>query len=253
MIKKFPVKSEFLGPHGIWEGEMNWHTLHNRQTIMRIIHHLISKKTIVALRIKGEETTFTSKLLKVTETDLPPDIVAETGWEPEVIIEKVNPERGNDLIQSSPDVIMEFKVKKNYCRCSVQNTGVSNISPYFGLVMSLPKAIDIEEKREDERIVYDRPEFVSVEFRLKEGGEEKIYSLNVLDRSKRGFGLLVTKKDFDLLRTLNQGVNLKNIKFYSESILITVDGIVRHKTRIKDGKYKGCYLLGIEFVKVTEG
>lgn len=136
MIKKVPAKSEFRGPHGIWEGEMNWHTLHNKQTIMRIIHHLISKKTIVALRIKGEKTTFTSKLLKVTETDLPPDIVAETGWEPEVII---------------------------------------------------------------------------------------------------------------------GGVTLKNIKFYSESILITVDGIVRHKTRIREGKYKGCYLLGIEFVKVTEG
>ncbi len=249
-IKKFPVNSEFRGHHRIWESGMNWHTLDNEEKIMTILHHLISKRTIVALRITGEETTFTSKLLKITETDLPPHIVAETGWKPEVIIEKLNPDRGNDLIQSSPDVIMEFKVKKNYCRCSVQNTGVSNIPPYFGLVMSIPQAIDIEEKREDERIVYDRPEFVSVEFRLKGGGEEgKIYSLNVLDRSERGFGLLITQKDFDLLKRLNPGVALKNMKFYSESIMITTDGIVRHKTRIEEGRYRGCYLLGIESVE----
>ncbi len=88
---------------------------------------------------------------------------------------------------------------------------------------------------------------VSVEFRLPMGGEkDKTYVLNVYDRSKHGFGLLVTEKDFDLLKILNPGDRLRNITLYSESIMIKMDGIVRHKTKIEEGKYKGCYLLGIQ-------
>lgn len=231
---------------------MDWHLLEDRQKIMRIMNQLISNKTEIKVRINGEKSPFISKLLKIDEADVLLENL-EIGKEPQLIIEKLNPAKGNDLIQSFPDVTMEFSVNENLCRCSVQNTGVNNIAPHFGFIMSYPEALEIEEKREEERTVYERPEFVSVEFRLKKGGKrDKIYSLNVIDRSGHGFGLLITQKDFDLLRVLNPGVRLKQMKLYSESIMITMDGIVRHKTKIEEGKYKGCYIVGIESADIVK-
>ena len=95
---------------------------------------------------------------------------------------------------------------------------------------------------------------VSVEFRLPTGrGKGRKYTLNVFDRSKRGFGLLVRKEDFALLKILNQGDKLQNMTFYSESLMLKMDAVVRHKTRIEEGKYKGCYSVGIELRKSLKG
>ena len=80
----------------------------------------------------------------------------------------------------------------------------------------------------------------------------KIYNLNVLDCSRHGLGLIVTKEDFDLLEKLRNGDKIKNISFYATWTLIKVAGHVRHKTKIEEGKYKGCYLLGIESPEVIE-
>jgi hypothetical protein len=230
----------------ILEGTMKWHVLKDREKILRIMNHLITKKTEIKVRIRGEKAPFTSKLIKIEKTEVLSESFVNT-TEVALIIEKLHPAKGDSLIQSFPNVIMEFKVYDYLCQCSVQNIGVSNIPPYYGFIMSFPDALEIREKRKEPRIVYEKLEMVSVEFRLPMGGEkDRSYTLNVLDRSKGGLGLLVTQKDFNLLKVLNPGDKLQNMTLYSESLMMRIDAIVKHKTRIEEGNYKGCHILGIE-------
>jgi hypothetical protein len=131
---------------------------------------------------------------------------------------------------------------------------VSNIPPDFGFIMSFPEKLQIQEKRREKRTRYEEPKMVSVEFTLPAGGgKARKYTLNVFDRSKRGFALLVRKKDFGLLKILNRGDKLQNMTFYSESLMLKMDAVVRHKTRIEEGRHKNCYILGIELRKNPKG
>jgi len=107
--------------------------------------------------------------------------------------------------------------------------------------------MDIEENRKEERIRYQIPEFVYVEFKLgKKPNEQKVYNLRVMDCSKYGLGMVVTQKDFDLLKMVNEGEKLEDMTFCATWTMINVDGTIRHKSKIEDGKYKGCFILGIE-------
>ena len=107
--------------------------------------------------------------------------------------------------------------------------------------------MDIEENRRQERIEYRMPEFVYVEFKLgKKLKNGKVYNLKVMDFSKNGLGMVVTQKDFDLLEMVDEGEKLEDMTFCAAWTMINVDGTVRHKSKIEDGKYKGCFMLGIE-------
>ena len=113
--------------------------------------------------------------------------------------------------------------------------------------MSFPESLEIEEKRREERVTHETPEFFSAEFRLgKKPKGDKLYQLNVLNRSKYGLGLIVTQKDLDLLRILKKGDRLDDITLLASWAMITVNGTLSHVTRIEEGKHKGCYLLGID-------
>jgi hypothetical protein len=108
-------------------------------------------------------------------------------------------------------------------------------------------AAGLEEKRKAQRLPINMPEFVSVEFKTGKGPKkEKTYNLNVTGRSKNGFSLLVTQKDFDLLKTVDVGDRLKGMMCFATTAMIKVDATVRHKTKIKKGEHKGCYILGVE-------
>ena len=228
---------------------MSWQVLNNKQKIVEIINYLITKKTEIKVRIEDGKTPFTSRVSKISQGDISSSI----GRGPELIIEKLKPEKGNSLIQSFPQVVLEFFIKDNLCECNVKYNGISSTYPYFGFIVSFPDTIRAEEKRKEERITYEIPEFVSVEFRLgKKPKKDKVYSLNVLDCSKHGLGLLVAQKDFDLLEILNKGDKLHDVTFFATWAMIKVDGKVKHKTRIEEGKYKGCYLLGIESPDIIE-
>jgi hypothetical protein len=169
-----------------------------------------------------------------------------------MIIDKLIPEKGNALIQSVPNVTVGFIIKGNICRCSLKYIGISGF-PCIGFIMSFPESIQIAEKRVEERFTYETPEFVSVEFRLGENvKKDKLYTLNVLDYSKQGLGLLITQKDFDLLELLHKGDKIEDIAFFASWTMIKVSGAVRHITKFKDGKYKGCYILGIESPDIIE-
>ncbi|NIN00094.1 MAG: hypothetical protein GTO24_19080 [candidate division Zixibacteria bacterium] len=126
--------------------------------------------------------------------------------------------------------------------------------PDFGLILEFPKSIEIQERRREERFTFEIPELVSAEVGLGNGSKKaSVYDLNVINYSRHGLGLLVTRKDFDLLRLVNRGDVLPDITFFCESALVKVSGTVRHKTRIEDGKYRGCYIIGIESDELIAG
>ena len=107
--------------------------------------------------------------------------------------------------------------------------------------------MDIAENRREERIKYKIPESVYVEFKLgKKPKKGKVYDLKVMDSSRNGLGMVVTQKDFDLLQMVDEGEKLEDMTFCATWAMINVDGTVRHKSKIEDGKYKGCFMLGIE-------
>jgi len=83
-------------------------------------------------------------------------------------------------------------------------------------------------------------------------GKDKIYDLKVMDCSLHGLGILITKKDFDLVRLVKLGDRIRDIVFYSKNAMIKVDGVVRHLSKMSQGKYKDSYLLGIESPEVIE-
>lgn len=106
---------------------------------------------------------------------------------------------------------------------------------------------ETSEKRREHRIATRIPDFVYVEFSLKKtGGKEKHYHLNVVNYSNHGIGLLVSEKDFGILKFLKKGDRIKSITFYASWALITVDTTVRHLTKVEEGPYGGMYVIGVE-------
>ena len=113
--------------------------------------------------------------------------------------------------------------------------------------------MDIEENRSGERIKFQIPEFVCVEFKLrKQPKKGKLYNLKVMDYSKNGLSMVVTPKDFDLLQMVNEGEKLEDMTFCATWTIINVDGTIKHKSKIENGKYKGCFILGIETPDLIE-
>ena len=227
---------------------MSWLTLDNKQKILQVINYLIFERTEIKISIKEEKSLFSSGFIKLNQEDP----LSKTDETPQVIMDKLIPEKGNALIQSVPHVTVRFVIKGNICQCSLKYIGISGF-PNIGFIVSLPENIQIAEKRREERVTYETPEFVSVEFRLgKEIKKDKLYELNVLDYSKHGLGLIITQKDFDLLKLLHKGDKIEDITFFASWTMIKVSGTIVHITKFEDGKYKGCYILGIESPDITE-
>jgi hypothetical protein len=228
---------------------MAWRTLDNKLKIMQIFNHLIINRAEIRIRLKGGETDFISKFIKINQED----VLSVIGKRPELIIEKLTPEKGNILIQSSPEVTAEFLIQESLCRCTLVHIGTSNIYPYFGYILNFPESVEIAEKRKEERFLYENTGFVSVEFRLgKKSKDDKLYQLNVFDCSKHGLSIIIPQKHFDLFQKIKVGDKLEDITFYSARARINVNGTVGHKTKIDEGKYKGNYLIGIESPDIIE-
>jgi len=228
---------------------VSWRRLGDPEKILRILDLLISEDEPVRVIISGKNEKFSSKVLKVNYAPGNEDIRRGE----ELIIDKLSPEQGNYLIQSKPEIRLQFAVQNNLCRCASRFLGASNDYRLVGLILSFPKHMEINERRRDERYVYEVPEMVSVEIPLRDGKDRlRLYQLSVFDCSTHGLGVLVRKKDLGLLKYLNPGDQIKDMTFYAVSAKITVSGIVRHRTQIRSGKYKGCYILGIESQDIVE-
>jgi hypothetical protein len=225
-----------------------WKTLTDREKIIAVLEVMASREMELQVLISDQEHEFTSKLITYNIGDP----TSEQGQRPELIIEEVSPKEGNALIQADLDLVLEFHIKSLLCRISTRCLGINREYPY-GLVLSFPESIEYTERRREERYVYEMPEFVSVDFELrKKGKANKVYSLNVLDCSPHGLGILITQKDFELVEILKPGKELNNISFYTESSVIKVNGIIRHITKIESGKYQGFYLMGVESPEIIE-
>jgi hypothetical protein len=206
--------------------------------IQEILEYLIAKEKEVKVLFEGRSTSYASRIIK---------------WEvkkSQIILDKLFPEDGNRLIKAQDDLTLEFTMKADFCRCRVRYVKISTRYPHFGFIVSAPTSVKVGERRRESRQSYEPPGFVSVEFRV--GAGDKVYSLGVKDCSLRGLGILIMKKDFELVMVLKPGDKIKDITFYAKSAVIKGDGIVRHVTKIKTGAHQGSYILGIESPEIIE-
>jgi hypothetical protein len=217
--------------------------LEDRQKINKILDHLISTKYEIKVLVKGDGNLFNSRIIKLEQnrTSL------AKGAKSIIIIEKLQPDKGNNLIQASDKVILKFSLSEQHCSCAVNYVGISSMPPFFGYILSSPEIIEIEEKRREKRVVFEPLDFQLAEIYFRKGTkEERRYELRVIDCASHGLGILVPQKHLDLINIIKIGDTLKDIHFYASNAMLVVDGIVRHITKVEEGQFKGCYYIGIE-------
>ncbi|HUU40839.1 MAG TPA: hypothetical protein VMW42_07860 [Desulfatiglandales bacterium] len=213
---------------------MDYIEIKDKEKINGIIYHLISKNTEISAEIKGTDKRFTTRVVKLDDR----------GLVRKVIIEKIYPEAGNSIMQTSPDVIFSFEFGGKKGVFETKYFGVNTQYPEFGLIVGIPAVIKMENKRREERIENGLTKFFSVEFAVE--GDAKLYKLKVVNLGAHGVGLIVDGNNIDLLEKVNVGDAITEMRFFLKAATLTTDGIVRHKTQIKSGKLKGIYILGIQ-------
>jgi hypothetical protein len=222
---------------------MAYKRIENRQKIIKIIDHLISTKCDMSVIVKSDTTSFSSRVINADQNH--PSLAK--GTRSIIIIDKLLPEKGNNLIQSSPKVTLKFVVSDQPCSCSVNYIGISSMPPHFGFMLSMPEIIELEEKRIEQRVIHRAPDFLLAEIFMGKGTkDEKRYEMDVIDSSAHGLGLLLNEKNLDLLKRIKTGDTIKDIHFYASNAMLKIDGAVRHVTKIEEGKFKGCYNIGID-------
>jgi pSer/pThr/pTyr-binding forkhead associated (FHA) protein len=220
-----------------------WQVIDDKKHIRDIINNLIANEEPINVRIKGDDMVFASKFIKIDNECL----FSTLREHPNLIIEKLIPERGNRIIQSVTEADVDFLFKNHIWQCSLEYQGISSLYTHIGHIVRLPEYIEVKENRSNPRSIYEIMGFVAAEFTLNKGpNKDKTYNLDVLNCSKNGLGLLITKKDFELTKLLKKNYRIPDITFFSEEAMIKVDGTVKHITKIKDGENKGSYLLGLE-------
>lgn len=111
----------------------------------------------------------------------------------------------------------------------------------------------IDMARLKDRYSYESPDFVYVTFKIEKGPEQKrVRVLNVIDSSKNGLAMLVTEKDADLVELLVEGDKITEMSFFGMGAKIKEDGTVKHITKIEEGRFKGCCILGVEALDLVE-
>ena len=106
--------------------------------------------------------------------------------------------------------------------------------------------MEFNERRRLERYTYEESEIAYVEIRLpKDLDREEIYSLRVNDCSNDGIGILVTKKNLGLLRTIKKGDKIEDISFFAPWTVFKMDGTVMHKSKVEKDPQEVSYILGI--------
>lgn len=222
---------------------MAFKSIDDRLKIIKIVDHLVSTKAEVSVIVKSEKAAFASRLIKADQNY--PSLAK--GTRAIVIVDKLLPERGNNLIQSSPKVTLKFAVSDQPCSCTVNYIGINSMPPHFGFMLTMPEVIELEEKRIENRVVLDPPDFLLAEICIGRGTkDEKRYELNVIDCAAHGLGMIIPESHLDLLKRIKTGDVIRDISFYASNAMLRVDGIVRHITKIGEGKFKGGYYIGIE-------
>jgi hypothetical protein len=222
---------------------MKFFTLNEKDKIITIVKYLISEGVEIAVEIQGTHEDFSTRAIAIVEF-LEGD---------RLIVEKLYPEEGNDSIQSEPEVVFSFEVKGRSAIFATRYVGIHTEHPHYGLITEFPTTVRLEEKRKEERITNGLTKLLSVEFSLK--GDDKEYQLSIVNIGASGIGFIVEKGDFDLFEKINVGDKIKNVRFFLPLATMTIDATVKHMTLVKEGQFRGCYLVGIEsssLVKLKE-
>ena len=230
---------------------MGLYVLKSRRKIAEIISLIISKNVEIKVRIQEEPAAFTSSLIHYsspTGEDLNSSAAIERA---ELIMQKLTPAQGNTLIQSSSKILVECEFNQKSLRFNTRYIGISTRQPHFGIIVGFPDSLDVQDTRKEDRTVLAMPDFISIEFNLgKAPGKD--YQVGVIDCSSHGLGLLITRKDMELLQMLKKGDKIKGMTCYAARAMITVDAEVKHITKIEEGNFKGQYIIGIESSEIIE-
>ena len=76
--------------------------------------------------------------------------------------------------------------------------------------------------------------------------------LGVFDVSENGVGILVGNKLFSRFSRIGIGTRLNGLELSAPWAIVRMDGIVRHISKLRRGKYNGYHLLGIELEEKLE-
>ena len=220
---------------------MPWHTIKNEAKISAIFRYLTSRQRELRTFIGGEKEAFRTRISSVIH------IRSETDAEAQLVIQRLDPEEGNQLIESASEVQMEFTVNKKFCRCKTAYIGPVNGGSNSTFLLDFPSSVQVHEERREERIKLELLEPISAKLTVgRDAGGPREYDLAVVDHSRHGLGLLVTQNDFNLLEALSVGDRIQNMVLYAPWAVTKVDGRVVHKTELQDGDHKGCFMLGIK-------
>jgi len=219
---------------------MEFFTIEEKDKIITIVKYMISEGVEVEVEIQGTDESFATRAIAIKEF-LEGD---------RIIVEKLHPENGNSLIQSAPEVVFSFDVKDRSATFATKYVGIHTEDPHYGLLIEFPTTVRLEEKRREERITDGLTKLLSVEFGLE--GDDKQYQLSVGNIGSSGIGFIVEKGDFDLFEKINVGDQIRDVTFFFPIATITIDATIKHMTLIKEGQFRGCYLVGIESSSLME-
>lgn len=219
---------------------MEFFTIEEKEKIITIVKYMISEGVEVAVEIQGTDERFVTKAIAIKEF-LEGD---------RLIVEKLYPEEGNSLIQSAPEMVFSFDVKGRSATFDTKYVGIHTEHPHYGLLIEFPATVRLEEKRREQRITNGLKKLLSVEFSLE--GDDKQYQLNVGNIGSSGIGFIVEKRDFDLFKKINVGDQIQDVTFFLPIATMTIDATIKHMTLIKEGQFRGCYLVGIESSSLME-
>jgi len=213
---------------------MEFFTVADKASIITIVRYMVSERMEVKVEIEAAAETFGTRVIAIKEF-----VEGDR-----IIVEKLYPQEGNTLIQSALHVELSFDLKDKLATFATTFMGMNSEAPLYGLILDIPTSIQLEEKRGEERINEGLEKLLSVSFTLED--DSKQYQLPVGNVGSSGMGLIVEKANFDLFEKLQLGDLLRDILIFLPVATMTIDAAVKHMTLIKEGQFRGCYLLGIE-------
>lgn len=230
---------------------MRYLTTKSRTRIRRAIDLLSLNRRPITLRIQGDET-FTSRVLKVDHGDPP----AKNGTSRRLIIDWLFPAKGNGLIQSPTPFLVRFSIGKTACEFTSKYLSKSVESPHFGHTINYPDLLAVADRREQDRHALggaSKPIFRSARLRAQTSRNPgQSMDLSVLDVCEKGIGILIGKEFYDFLEKIRIGDRFTEVELCAPWTIVRVDGTVRHKSQIREGKYRGYHVVGIELDEKLE-
>ncbi|EFK96910.1 hypothetical protein LDC_1056 [sediment metagenome] len=224
----------------------------NGERIKQAIDFLAVKQRPISVKIEGEQTLFDSMIVKAIHRDP----VSKAGTPGRVFIQWLSPPKGNNLIQSARTVQVRFSLGKYNVSFTAYYVTKSLESPYLGHIITYPETLIIADRRRHERHEGDSkaaPLFAKAKVSIGvSGSQEKAYDLRIFDVSENGVGILVGEELFDWLKGIGVGDRLEGVELSAPWTIVRVDGTVRHKSKMRRGKYSGYRLLGIELEQKLE-